>query len=240
MANNIDQLKSLVSRKGGVARTNVFRVKLPTIPGASSEEVNLLCTNVNLPGKQVVTNERRIGMQFQKVPYGYAVTDVNMTFLVMNDYGIKKYFDVWQNLAVDIETQTAGYLRGREGYGKQITIEQLRKGIGLPVFSTPIGLPRLPSEIQNRLPKLGAVDLAQGAFDLDFITNDDVVYSCTLEDAYPVTMNDITLSNDTDGIAELNISIAYTKWTANKTEITSNTERFIQTQIGTALGRAFN
>ena len=117
---SIDQLKSLVSRKDGIARPNVFRVKLPSIPGATSEEVNLLCKDVVLPGKQIVTNERRVGMQVQKVPYGYAVTDISMTFQVLNDYGIRKYFDVWQSIAVDQDGQTAGYLRGREGYGKQI------------------------------------------------------------------------------------------------------------------------
>ena len=64
---SIDQLKSLVSRKDGIARPNVFRVKFPSIPGATSEEVNLLCKDVILPGKQIITNERKIGMQTQMV-----------------------------------------------------------------------------------------------------------------------------------------------------------------------------
>ena len=237
---SVDQLKSLVSRKDGIARPNVFRVKLPSIPGATSEEVNLLCKDVILPGKQVLTNERKIGMQMQKVPYGYAVTDISMTFQVLNDYGIRKYFDTWQSLAVDQDGQTAGYLRGKEGYGKQIVIEQLKKGIGLPVYSTPLGIPKLPSEIQNRLPKFGPIDLAQGQFDLDFVTGDDVIYSCTLFDAFPTTMNDIQLNNDVDGVVELNVQMSYTKWIPNEVEATSNIEKFLTTQIGTAIGRVFN
>jgi len=240
MATSIDQLKSLVARKDGIARSNVFRIKLPTIPGASSEEVNLLCKDVVLPGKQVVTNERKIGMQLQKIPYGYAVTDVSMTFHVLNDYGIRKYFDTWQSLAVNQDDQTVGYLRGRDGYGKQIVIEQLKKGIGLPVYSTPIGLPKLPSEIQNRLPKFGPIDLAQGQLDLNYVTNDDVVYSCTLFDAFPTTMNDIQFNNDPDGIVELNVQMSYTKWSPNPVEASNNIDKFIKTQIGTALGRIVN
>jgi len=237
---SIDQLKSLVSRKDGVARPNVFRVKLPSIPGATSEEVNLLCKDVVLPGKQIITNERRIGMQTHKVPYGYQISDISMTFLVLNDYGIRKYFDVWQSIAIDQDGQTAGYLRGREGYGKQIVIEQLKKGMSLPIYSTPLGLPRLPSELQNRLPKLGPIDLAQGQFDLDWVLGSDVTYSCTLFDAFPTTMNDITLNSEVDGLVELNVQMSYTKWIPNEVESTSNIEKFLMTQIGTAIGKIFN
>lgn len=237
---SIDQLKSLVSRKDGIARPNVFRVKFPSIPGATSEEVNLLCKDVVLPGKQIITNERKIGMQTHKVPYGYGVSDISMTFHVLNDYGIRKYFDVWQSLAIDQDGQTAGYLRGREGYGKQIVIEQLKKGIGLPIYSTPLGIPKLPSEIQNRLPKFGPIDLAQGQFDLDFVTGDDVIYSCTLFDAFPTTMNDITLNSEMDGVVELNVQLSYTKWISNEVESANNIEKFLMTQIGTAIGKIFN
>jgi hypothetical protein len=237
---SLDQFKSLVSQKGGAARNNIFRVKMPSIPGASSSDVNLLCKDIVRPGKQILTTERRIGMQIQKVPYGYAVTDISMTFHVLNDYGIRKYFDTWQRLAIDQNGQSSGYLRGQSGYGKQIVIEQLRKGIGLPVYSTPLGIPTLPAEIQSRLPKLGPFDFAQGQLDLDFITSADVVYSCTLQDAFPTTMNDISLNNEQNGTVELNVQMSYTKWVANEAEATSNADRFVQTQIGTALGKILN
>ena len=234
---NIEQMKSLISRKDGIARSNVFRVKLPSLPGATSEEVNLLCKDVVLHGKQVLTNERKVGMKTQKTPYGYGVSDVSMTFYVLNDYGIRKYFEVWQNLAVNQDAHEIGYLRGQEGYGKQIVIEQLKKGIGLPVYSTPLGIPKLPSEIQNRLPRFGPIDLAQGQLDLNYVTNDDVIYSCTLIDAFPTTMNDIQLNNELDGVVEVNVQLSYTNWFANGVNIPSATEKFIQTQIGTALSR---
>ena len=41
MVATIDQFKSLVSNRGGIARPNLFRIKFPSLAGASSEEVNI-------------------------------------------------------------------------------------------------------------------------------------------------------------------------------------------------------
>ena len=66
MVSTIDQFKSLVGAKGGIARPNLFRIKFPSLPGATAEEVNILCKDVVLPGRQIMTNERRIGIQQEK------------------------------------------------------------------------------------------------------------------------------------------------------------------------------
>ena len=68
---SVDEFKSLVTNKRGLARSNLYRVKLPALPGASSREINLLCKNVTLPGRQIVTSERRIGVKTEKIPYGF-------------------------------------------------------------------------------------------------------------------------------------------------------------------------
>ena len=116
MASSIDEIKALANTKLGFARANRFLVTLPTNfgggggliggvlgllnlggGGASGRELNILCSNATLPSKAILTNDRRIGMEFQKVAYGYAVDDVSMTFYLMNDYGVKEYFDAWRN-----------------------------------------------------------------------------------------------------------------------------------------------
>lgn len=234
MANNIDQFKSLVSQKQGVARPNVFKVELPSIPGATSSDVNLLCRDVQLPGRQITTFDRQIGLKTEKVAYGYVKDDVSMTFLVLNDYGIKNYFESWQKLAVDPETYEIGYFNE---YVKQIKIYQLKKGFSVPVYSTPLGLPRLPTIIQNRLPSLGPFNLAQGQFDLDFITKDDIVYECTLIDAFPTTMNSIQLNNELDGLVELNVSFSYTNWRGSTAQVRSDLG---STVVGTLLTNLIN
>jgi len=129
--------------------------------------------------------------------------------MVLNDYGIKNYFDRWSDLAIDPNTYEIGYKRD---YAKPVKIQALKKGIGLPVYKTSLGIPKLPSSIQNRLPKIGPFDLAQGELDLNFITKDQVAYEVELEDAFPTSITGIEYNNEQDGIAEISISLSYTVW----------------------------
>ena len=86
MASSVDELKALANTKLGFARSNRFLVTFPTSfggsggilgsvlgllniggGGASGRELNILCSNATLPAKVTLTNDRRIGMEFQKV-----------------------------------------------------------------------------------------------------------------------------------------------------------------------------
>jgi len=232
MAYSIDQMKSLMSSKGGVSNGTVFRVEFPSLPGASSQEVNLLCTRVNIPGKQIFTYDREIGIKTEKIAYRKSNDEVSMSFLLLNDYGIRKYFETWTNYIVDNDTYEIGYKN--EYVAGQVKIQQLRKGIGLPIYSTPIGLPLLPYEIQNRLPKIGPFDLARGQLDLNYITNDQVVYEVILENVFPTTMTGIELGNAVEGVLEFQVTFTYTKYTAQN-RVANPTADFITTGIGSLL-----
>ena len=214
----IDQFKSLVSNKGGMARPNLFRIKFPSLPGATSEEINILCKDVQLPGRQIMTNERRIGLQLEKVPYGYAVNDVSVTFHVLNDYGIKEYFETWQNLAVNQQTKEIGY---QSDYARDIEIEQFRK------------VTKLPDNVRSGF--ISDVDIVNQFFNVGDQLNDLVVYKCKLIDAFPSTMNAIQLNNDLDGITELNIQLSYTNWETPFVLSPSNIRDTIQSSIRNTL-----
>lgn len=234
MTFSVDQMKSVISKKGGLANANVYRVQLPSLKGATSEEVNLLCTRVNLPGKQIATYDREIGGKTEKVAYRNLYGDVTMTFLLLNDYGVRSYFEEWTKAIVDPDTYEMGY---KDEYRSQIKIQQLKKGIGLPIYSTPLGLPYMPSEIQNRLPSILGFDLARGQFDLDFITGDQVVYEVTLDNAFPTTISDVELSNAAnDQILEFNVSFSYTKYNTRNRQATPGAD-FAKSAIGTLLTR---
>jgi len=130
----VDDFKSLVTSKGGLARSNLFVVELPGIsPYATMSELNLLCKDVVLPGRQITTRERTIGLTTRKMAYGYLVDDVSMTFHVMNDYGVKEYFEAWQNKAVDQNTYEVGY---KSDYAQSVKISQIKKGSGIGVATT--------------------------------------------------------------------------------------------------------
>lgn len=236
MAVNLEQFKGEVSGKNGPARSNLFMVELPAFPGATTRSVNLLCRDVNLPGRQIMTYDKEIGTKREKVAYGSIHDDLSLSFLLLNDYGVKQYFEKWQEAAYNPSSYQIGY---KSEYIRNVKIHQLKKGIGLPVYSTPLGIPRLPAILQNRLPRLGPFDLAQGEIDLNFITGGDKIYSCEIYNAFPVTMESIPLNNELDGLIELRVQLSYTRWTSNFTT-QSRTGNFIETALGTLITRIFN
>ena len=202
MANSIEDIKALANTKLGFARPNKFLVTMPTVGvgggllagligafsggggGASPRELNILCYNATMPAKQILTNDRRIGMEFQKIAYGYAVDDVSMTFYLMNDYGIKDYFDSWRSTILDEVGQASNY---KNEYAKTVTIHQLRQP--LKGFSKQLGPIRFNAGIGG-----------------------GSVYSVDLLEAFPISSSAIELNNDLDGLVQLTVTFAYTNW----------------------------
>jgi len=229
--NSIDDLKSVVTKHQGFATPTLYNVMLPSLSslgvgGTASDgrELNLLCSSVQLPGRQIMSQERAIGGIFQKVANNSATADVYMTFKVLNNYGVKEYFDVWQNSAIeqgDLNSGQGPQLKYAKEYQHQVKIQQLKKGFGIPIYNKQIPMPSIiPSEIKNRLPKidilggaLGSIDLAQGEIDIDFASGDQVIYECTLVDAYPTTVNALTLTDaGGNSILEFSMQLSYRRW----------------------------
>ena len=225
MASSVDELKALANTKLGFARPNRFLVTFPTSfggsggilgsvlgllniggGGASGRELNILCSNTTLPAKVTLTSERRIGMEFQKIAYGYAVDDVSMTFYLMNDYGVKEYFDAWRNSAIPEDGGNAFTSNYKSSYAKSITIHQLRQP--LKGFSRQVGPVRF------------GLGLGGGS-----------VYSVELLEAFPVATSAIELNNELDGLVQLTVTFAYTNWRR-----AANTQGFINMDIDTPLG----
>jgi hypothetical protein len=123
----IDVLKSSISRAGGIARLNRFQVELPPdIPGIEvrdSREYQVLCKTASIPGKGIATHDRTIMTQNEKIGYGYVVQEMAMTFYLLNDYGMRDYFDKWMNSIVDQETFDVNY---KTEYQRNVKIHQLR------------------------------------------------------------------------------------------------------------------
>ena len=212
----IDDLKALVSSKGGVARGNVFAVSLPPLAGLRSRELNLLCSSVNLPGRQIMSQDRTIGLINQKVANNHAFDDVSLTFRCLNDYGIREYFETWQNLCIDQQSLEVGYLNE---YAFNVKIHQLKRGFGAPTYQTPFGIPKLPPIASNLLDKFvgpksrSVLSALRGELDLGFLGQNDTVYSCELIQAFPTTLGQIQLGDGSmDGIIELTVQLSYKNW----------------------------
>ena len=202
---SIDSIKSLINRRGGIARGNRFgvHVKHP-LKGAMIEfnvatdyennpfkgnphldpknnhsfkdfihdgrDTYMLCTGVTLPGKRISTTPAEHNHHLAKKPYSMATDEVNMTFLLTNDYYIKKYFDLWQELIID-SSGNHYKTRYKNDYCAQIEIQAL---------------------VGNESSKIG--------------------YGNILQNAYPIQVSQVELGNASDSLMEITVTWEYDNW----------------------------
>ena len=150
---SIDTIKSTINRRGGVARGNRYAVYI-THPSKgmnsflkfdpatllsnliSGDGVNLgdfisdprdmflLCQSASLPGKRITTTEATHNHNRTKKPYSMMTEEVTMSFLLTNDYYVKRYFDMWQNMIIDDSGDHYKTMYKRD-YSTDVTIQQL-------------------------------------------------------------------------------------------------------------------
>jgi hypothetical protein len=191
-----------------MAMGNLYKIFLPPI-GGDAREMNLLCKATSLPGRQILSTEKQMGLYTTKMAYGYAVDDVTLTFHCLNDMKIRNYFETWQNLAVNQETQEIGYFND---YTHPVIIQHIKKGTSFPIAKKKLyDAGKIPSSLRSRLPRLGPLDLAQGEFDLNLVFGDDITYTLVLDKAYPTTLNAIELSDDGQ-LLEVTVQMSYKNW----------------------------
>jgi len=188
MVYSVNQLISVISKGGGIAKSNIFKVTLPPL-GEGTRDYDLLCKAANIPGRVAATTERTIGPVITDVGNGFTNTDVTLTFMVLNDYRIKHYFDRWQSLVFSQgnshgKKYELGY---KKDYAKTIKIAALRPG--LPIIDAAY---------------------TRGSVDLNSSTKfDEVVYSVELYQAFPKSVTGFELNNELDGIIELQVDISF-------------------------------
>jgi len=236
----IEQLKGALISKNGIAVTNQYSVEMPTTVGINNKsklsgldprDANILCKNVSMPGKQILTLDRQMGLFNEKVVNGFAVDDVSMTFYALNDYGIKKYFDSWRRVMVGEERLSDAALQSKEASTdteqtpesieneKRKTEElgntrnPLRKGTVAYKndYVSPIKIHQLRKPIMR-------VGFDLGPLSIDFDLLGASIYSIELIDAFPTTISSIELSNDADGLVEVSVQFSYTNWIVIKDE----------------------
>lgn len=189
----IEALKGKLIEKNGIAMANQFAVELPSLTGASAETLSVLCKEVNLPGRQIMTADRLVGIFNEKIVNGFSVEDVSMTFYVLNDYGVRKYFDSWTDLIYT--DRSRGEVAYKNNYTFPVIIRQLRKPIARFGFDI-------------------------GPIDINFDIASASIYSVELIEAFPTTIQAIPLSNEGQ-LVECTVQFSYTdfKVVENKKEL---------------------
>ena len=102
---DIDKLKSTISKKGGLAKSNRFNVMFTPPSGGlfnfnlqgiissaisgnynpknlvnDPRDIALLCDSVSIPGKQISTIEQQTLREIVKIPYGWLFLDILSTW----------------------------------------------------------------------------------------------------------------------------------------------------------------
>ena len=205
---SIDTMKSTINRRGGVARPNRFGVYI-THPSKSinsllnfnpatllsnlisGDGVNIadfisdprdmfiLCKSVTMPGKRITTTEAMHNHHLSKKPYSAATDEVTMTFMLTNDYYIKKYFDMWQEMIVDKSGKHYKTFYKSE-YSTDVTIQQLSQGNDI--------VPGYSIKLLNAYPiQVGAIELSsegEGLLEVSITWEYDNFKSVGLIDGY--------------------------------------------------------
>ena len=189
---NIEDLKSTIAKKGGLAPANRFNVifappavsllnlNVENIIGSvisgnfnagnllnDPRDLSILCKSVTLPGRTLSTFEHDHDRQQNKYPYTFIDEDVTMTFHLTNDYYMRNMLEQWQSGIFNTESYVTGF---KNDYSVDVIIQQLN---------------------QKNIP----------------------VYGVKLEKAYPVSYESITLDNSSENaVNEMSVTFAYNKF----------------------------
>lgn len=139
---SIEDLKGKLTQ--GASKADRYRVILPAEFGVDGRTVDALCRATNIPGRQILTNERTIGMMTQKMPYAFLSEDVNLTFLLTQDYSMRNYFEAWQRRIIGFDTYEVEF---KNEYARTVTIQQLNHGDESVVYACNL-IRAFPSTIQ--------------------------------------------------------------------------------------------
>ena len=177
-------MKSTINRRGGIARGNRFAVYVShPSKGMNSllnfnpanllsnlisgqgvrigdfiqdpRDIFLLCQSCTMPGKRIMTTEATHNHHNTKKPYSAATDEVTMTFLMTNDYYMKKYFDMWQEMIIDTSHEHYKAFYKRE-YCSDVSIQQLSASNDV--------VPGYTIKLENAYPiQVGALELGNSA-----------------------------------------------------------------------------
>ena len=126
MATSINDLKSVISKRGGAAAQDRFKIEVtpPSAVAGDTRDFTLLCESCALPSRQILTADYQSIRQAQKIAMGYLNEEVTFNFIMTNDYVVRSIFDQWASQVINFDSYRAGY---QGDYGGTINIYQLAK-----------------------------------------------------------------------------------------------------------------
>ena len=166
---------------------------LPTsLTDGMSENLTLRIDNLELPGKQLATEEVQYYGPPRKSAYGMIYEDLSFNVYLSKDLKERDFFSAWMDLTFSYNTAHVSYY---DDVVKDCTFYSYDRSSN-------------QNQIQSTIDKVkGALGESEKKELKDFSN-----YSVTFEEAYPISVGQITYAYASDEIASLPVTMAYRKW----------------------------
>ena len=205
---SVGELKSVMGNGGGFAKSNKFAIKLPLGESGMERDIEVLCKASNLPGKQILSVDRRVGLSHEKVAYGYAHDDVTLTFNLTEDHWVKSYFEGWQMGAVAHGHADVHYPKYRNEYTRSVHIFQLSQSDRRhPIAGSPDEYGD-PATIHGRGNQRVGGPAAIGVHAPMTKKRPGI----ELINAYPTTITPVQFNDANGEPVELSVQLSYKRW----------------------------
>ena len=110
---NVFGIETLKSKIGEFAKGNRYNVTFVGLPSGLSTAVNenlqYLCESVSLPTKGIASQAQDIYGPPREIPYRETFTEAALSFILDDNFTVKRFFDEWQEKIINVETGNVNY-----------------------------------------------------------------------------------------------------------------------------------
>ena len=215
----IDKFVSLMGTHRGFARPSRYEILLTAplgMPTLSTGEISLMCDTISMPGHDLQTHSAKYGTGLETMMvngHGYEGT-IAATFYLDVPLHIKRYFDMWQELAISTTRNTAAYYKtdGKFNYVGSMSIYQLSS---IPWTETTLHIPQ--SDVQGAKHIDAPVDRFGHEKPISKTqkkTHKTIrTHGMKVEEVYPATIGAIEYAYiSSEEVAKLAVEFQYRKW----------------------------
>ena len=165
---------------------------LPTDLKPVANSLTMRIDNLELPGKQLATEEVQYYGPPRKSAYGMIYEDLSFNVYLSKDLKERDFFSAWMDLTFNYNTAHVSYY---DDVVKTCTFHSYDRASSTKVLqSTDKSTSRTFNDLEDK--------------ELEHFSK----YSITFEEAYPISIGQITYAYASDEIARLPVTMAYRKW----------------------------
>ena len=110
---DVFSIATLKSKIGGFAKVNRYNLSFFGLPRwlstAVNENLQYLCESVSLPTKGIASNPHDVYGPPREIPYRETFTEASLSFILDDNFTVKRFFDKWQEKIINVETGNVNY-----------------------------------------------------------------------------------------------------------------------------------